>query len=385
VLKAPTYDISQSNIALLGSDLEKKVKAAAADKEPAWDNAGKAVGLEIWRIEKFKVVAWPKEQYGQFYSGDSYIVLNTYQLPGKPALLWNVHFWLGAHTTQDEAGTAAYKTVELDDKLGGAPVQYREVQGHESGAFLALFANGITLLEGGVDSGFKAVKAEEYKPRLLHIKGTKKSVTAVQVPLAGDSFNSGDCFLLDLGMDLWVWQGASAGIFEKNKAASIARALDDERAGKPQVHVVSEGDDAGFPWDVVGGKPAQIAAATPDDVPHGRPLTLFKVSDSAGALEMTKVAEGEAVEKSQLDTNDAFILDANHTIFVWVGLKASADEKKHALGYAQSYLHNNKLPEWTCISRIFEGGENEAFEIEFQKGVSAGSRNNSTRVTSIRK
>jgi len=59
--------------------LEKRVREHAGDKEAAWDHAGTSPGLQIWRIEKFKVVSysWPKGQVGSFYNGDSYIVLNV--------------------------------------------------------------------------------------------------------------------------------------------------------------------------------------------------------------------------------------------------------------------------------------------------------------------
>jgi len=50
---------------------------------------------------------------------------------------------LGSETSRDEAGVAAYKTVELDDALGGAPVQFREVQNHESKQFTSLFPKGV--------------------------------------------------------------------------------------------------------------------------------------------------------------------------------------------------------------------------------------------------
>jgi len=232
--KQKQYNIADSNIANLGSDLEKKVREAAANTEPAWEKAGQKVGLQIWRIEKFKVKAWPVEQYGSFYDGDSYIVLNTYKKEGGNALLFDVHFWLGTHTTQDEAGTAAYKTVELDDKLGGAPVQHREVQGYESELFLSYFKNEIKLLSGGVETGFKHVKPEEYKPRLLHIKG-KKKVRVTQVDLTRGSLNSGDVFILDSGLKIWQWNGKKSGPQEKQKGAQFSRALVDERKGRAKI------------------------------------------------------------------------------------------------------------------------------------------------------
>lgn len=62
--KPKAYSIAASNIATLGT--EAKTKAQSTDKE-VFANAGKEIGLQIWRIEKFKAVPWPKEEYGFFF------------------------------------------------------------------------------------------------------------------------------------------------------------------------------------------------------------------------------------------------------------------------------------------------------------------------------
>jgi len=347
--KQRQLDVEDSNIALLGSELDKKVKLAAAEDEPAWKNAGKAIeaatgfgkaGLQIWRIEKFHVVAWPKEKYGKFYSGDSYIILYTYEVEGKK--LYNVHFWIGLSSSQDEYGTAAYKTVELDTLLGDLPVQYREVQGCESSAFKGYFSK-LIVMEGGVDSGFNHVKPDEYKPRLLQIKGTMKTSSMREVPCSADSLNSGDCFIYDAGLKLYQFNGSGSSGAERAKAAEMARAIDDERSGKPEVAVFEEGDNDDAEkkfWEGVGGKKDIPASVGDDKFPGVREKKLFRLSDASGKMVFTAEAK---IAKATLDTKDVFVFDSGNSVYVWIGKGASADERAKGMGYATQYLADEKL------------------------------------------
>lgn len=53
---------------------------------------------------------------------------------------WSV---AGSECSQDESGAAAIFAVKMDDYLEGLPIQYREVQNHESSTFTGYFKTGL--------------------------------------------------------------------------------------------------------------------------------------------------------------------------------------------------------------------------------------------------
>lgn len=364
MLKQKQYDIAETNIALLGSDLEKNVKLAAAETEEAWKGAGTEVGLLIWRIEKFKVVPVAKEHYGEFYSGDSYIILKTFKKdPNSEALSYDVYFWLGAETTQDEAGTAAYKTVEIDDYLRGAAVQHREIEDHESPSFLANFTK-FQVLAGGIESGFRRVTPETHRTRLLHVKGAnmKRMVVRECPEISYKALNHGDVFILDTAMTIYQWNGNEAGVMEKAKGAEVARAIDDQRKGIPAVVVVEgDADEPDF-FKALGGKgPIRSAAeGGADKLATSFEKKLFRLSDASGEMTFDKVATG-TVKKGDFDGNDVFVFDCGTEIFVWVGKGSSRDERRGGLQYAQDYLRKYDRPIFLPITRVLEGSESSYF------------------------
>ncbi|XP_014292137.1 gelsolin, cytoplasmic isoform X1 [Halyomorpha halys] len=345
---------------------------------PAFSSAGRKEGIEIWRIVSFEPQPVEKKEFGKLYEGDSYIVLHTKEDKSKKGTFtWDIYFWLGSKTSQDESGAAAILSVELDDSLGGGPVQHREVQEHESQQFLSLFKPaGVRYVPGGAASGFHHVDINAPgEKKLYQVKG-KKNIRVKQVALDIKSMNKGDCFILDTGREIYVYVGPKSKGTEKIKAASAANQIrDQDHAGRAHVTVIdnssSQTEVQKFFSELGSGSANQVPNESPtdDDQDFERNLdatvALYKVSDAGGKLVSEKISE-KPLKKSMLKSEDCFILDTvTSGIYVWVGKGSTTQEKVKALEQGQNFIASNKYPSWTRLQRVVELAEPSAFREYF--------------------
>ncbi|KAM4706289.1 scinderin [Rhinophrynus dorsalis] len=333
-------------------------------------NAGQSPGLQIWRIEKMDLVPVPDSLHGNFYVGDAYLVLHT--IDKKNVKYYDLHFWLGKECSQDESTSAAIFTVQMDDYLGGKPVQYRERQGYESGVFVGYFKGGIKYKAGGVASGLQHVVTNDLSARrLLHVKG-RRVVRATEVPLSWSSFNSGDCFIIDLGSEIYQWCGSTCNKYERFKAAQVANGIrNNERNGRSQLIVVEEGNEPHELIKELGKKPQLPAGDDNDEIADDSNRTmakLYMVSDASGNMKVTVVAEQNPFSRGMLLSEECFILDhsADKKIFVWKGKNANVNERKHAMKTAETFIEQMNYPANTQIQVFPEGGETPIFKQFFK-------------------
>uniref|UniRef100_A0A8C7FXK1 Scinderin n=1 Tax=Oncorhynchus kisutch TaxID=8019 RepID=A0A8C7FXK1_ONCKI len=282
-----------------------------------FDKAGKAAGLQIWRIEKMELVPVPENLHGNFYVGDAYVVLHT--VKQRDSCFYDLHYWLGKECSQDESTAAAIFTVQLDDFLGGKPVQYRELQGFESTAFTRYFKGGIT-----------------YKV-------------------------------------IYQWCGSECNKFELLKAAQVAAGIrDNERNGRAKLVVVEEGREPSTLTEVLGNKPNLPEGDDNDDmvadISNRKMAKLYMVSDASGAMQVTLVSEENPFSQSHLLSDECFILDhgKSRMIFIWKGRNANPSERKTAMKTAEGFIKQMGYPPNTQIQVLPEGGETPIFKQFFQ-------------------
>ncbi|XP_054640381.1 advillin [Dunckerocampus dactyliophorus] len=331
-------------------------------------------GIIIWRIEKMELVQVPEKSYGHFYEGDCYVLLYTQKM--KSSLCYDIHFWIGSQSSQDEQGAAAVYTTQLDDFLGSTPIQHREVQGHESDGFKGYFKQGIIYKKGGVASGMRHTESNTYDvKRLLHVKG-KKRVIAKEVELSWKSFNLGDVFLLDTGKTIIQWNGPKSYKQERLQGMLLAKDIRDrERGGRAAIKVI-EGDaedDSPDIMDMLTGVLGERSSALTDGPPEEsldheqrENVTLYHVTDAEGCIRITEVATRPLVQ-DLLRHDDCYILDHGGTkVFVWKGRKATKNERQTAISRAMEFIKVKNYPITTNVEVMNDGAESALFKQLFQ-------------------
>uniref|UniRef100_A0A8C9WKY3 Villin-1 n=1 Tax=Scleropages formosus TaxID=113540 RepID=A0A8C9WKY3_SCLFO len=305
--------------------------------------------------QNMEMVPVPSKVYGQFFEGDSYIILYTQKT--SSSFTYDIHFWLGKDTSQDEQGSAAIYTTLMDDHLGGVAVQHRETQGCESDTFRGYFKQGIMYKKGGVASGLKQVETNTYNiRRLLHVKG-KKHVVAGEVEMSWNSFNKGDVFLLDLGNLIIQWNGPQSNRMERLKGMNLAKDIRDrERGGRAKVTVV-EGENEGSSEEAmrlmkqVLGERRELKDPIPDEVVDQKlksSVKLFHVSLDCSPPDLQ--------------------------IFIWKGKKASKTERAECMNKAEvkKISSAKDYPPTTYVEMVNDGAESSVFKQLFTKWTVKG-------------
>ncbi|KAK6127080.1 hypothetical protein DH2020_039182 [Rehmannia glutinosa] len=307
------------------------------------------------------------------------------------ALRHDIHYWLGKDTSQDEAGTAAIKTIELDAALGGRAVQYREIQGHETEKFLSYFKPCIIPQEGGVASGFKHAEAEEHQTRLFVCKG-KHVVQVKEVPFARSSLNHDDIFILDTKSKIFQFNGSNSSIQERAKALEVVQYVKDTyHDGKCDIAAIEDGRlmadaETGEFWGFFGGfaplpkKTSTNETKSTDTLP---PKLFWYLISSITTAEcrhvgsdivsiVPSVEKGEAIPievaswtRELLDTHKCYILDCGMQVFVWTGRNTSLNQRKAANSAVDELLRSLDRSK-SHVIRVIEGFETVTFRSKFE-------------------
>ncbi|KAK1876179.1 Gelsolin, partial [Dissostichus eleginoides] len=226
--------------------------------------------------------------FGQFYGGDSYVILYQYRHDHRQGHI--LYTWQGADSSVDEVGASAFLTVQLDDELGGAAVQVRVVQGKEPAHLMSLFGGqpmvvyrGGTSREGGQSEGADT--------RLFQVRANPAGdCRAVEVQPSSSQLNSSDVFLLVSPSGCWVWGGGRSTSAEEKGAEQLAGIL------QVTTDPLREGGETDAFWEALGGQEEYCRTPRLKNKMEAHPPRLFACSNKTGNYQARDEEKMEAAD-----------------------------------------------------------------------------------------
>uniref|UniRef100_A0A336MGA1 CSON014978 protein n=1 Tax=Culicoides sonorensis TaxID=179676 RepID=A0A336MGA1_CULSO len=336
-----------------------------------------SVGFHIWKVDSTSIEAVPKSQYGTFYDENTYIIYAAAvkgTFPDKRAISRDIktstsriersiHIWLGENTTSDRSKAAAYKIIELDAHTDHTATLFRESQDNESCRFLSYF-NGdeITIL-----CGTNSISTPAF-PRLYQIRGKTCSVCTQRKTISWQHFTSSCVMVLATKRILFVWIGRACNSIEKQRGLKIATKLKDQYV-VPELTIVDDGYEQSMierrktEWNRFLNLGQRMVQPVFVAGPYQPPILKLYQCDTVSGIFRVELAKTGCLEQIDLyGKYPIYIIDAHlRGVWIWVGRKASKQERADAMRHARGYVIKKNYPSTLPVIRVIDRYEPAEF------------------------
>jgi len=164
------------------------------------------------------------------------------------------------------------------------------------------------------------------------VRSNKGATRAIEADLRGSSLNSNDCFILRTGDEIFMWYGKGCNGDEREVAKSIV-------GDRVDTTPVMEGKEPERFWEFMGGKEeyaSHVLLAEEDFAAHAP--RLFQCSNATGVFKAEEIID---FSQEDLASDDVFLLDTWHTIFLWMGNNCNRAERVDSQQLALDYLRTD--------------------------------------------
>lgn len=336
--------------------------------DDAFLGVGDKPGLDIWCIVGSNLIPIAKSLHGKFYTGNSYIILNTSELKSG-IRQHNVHYWVGEEAKEEDCLMASDKAVELDAALGSHTVQYRETQGEESDKFLSYFKPCIIPIKGSFSSHVRGSGEKSNRTMMFRCEG-EHIARVKEVPFSRSLLDHKAVFIVDTASKIFLFSGSNSSMQTRAKALDVVKHLkENQHGGRCEIATIEDGklvgdSDAGEFWNLFGGY-APIPRDVPDTV-NGESMTtspkkLFWIN-KRNLVPM----ETHLFDRNMLNSDRSYILDRGTEIFLWMGMTTLVSERKASVTALEDYVHSQGSSSSIRAVIMTEGHETVDFKMHFQ-------------------
>ncbi|XP_022243845.1 supervillin-like isoform X3 [Limulus polyphemus] len=315
--------------------------------------------VKVWHILEYKHSPMPLGSYGQFHSGDTYVVRWQYtvkntgrDLSGQASKHSSVgrkrcayFFWQGLNSTVTEKGACALMTVELDEERGP---HVRVVEGQEPPCFLNIFNGEMIVYKGKRDEDDPDTKSLW---RMFMTRGAFPSeAVLMEISRGVQSLRSRSSFVLvntSKGI-IFVWHGAKSPRDVQKTVMSAAKKLKDRQPKEMmfdsgisiEIKEIREGSESRDFWEGLGGKNRHMyMSLLKSHLAYNHTPRLFHLTSVSGTFTSTEVQctfystkrvcpypflQSELYNATQ---PALFLFDNEHEMFLWQGWWPEGDEE----------------------------------------------------------